>query len=353
MKQFQDIYRNKKVLITGHTGFKGSWLSLWLSELGAEITGVSLAPETEPNHWNLLRLSFDDQRIDIRDYDKLYEIFKKKKPEIVFHLAAQPLVRRSYKNPLETWSINIMGTAHVLEACRNTPSVQAIVVITTDKCYENQEWIYGYRENDRLGGHDPYSASKASTELISSSYRTSFFNGADTPLLATVRAGNVIGGGDWSEDRLIPDLMRSIQTKAFLTIRSPQATRPWQHVLEALYGYLLLGQKLLNREGDFAGAWNFGPSLDGNISVHEVLIKLKENWNKINWHVSSEKQPHEAQWLHLDSSKAVNQLKWKPIWDIDITLMNTLDWYRSFFEDNKVISLEQLSSYIQTQNRHT
>ena len=226
MKQFSDVYRGKRILLTGHTGFKGSWLALWLTELGADVTGVSLPPETQPNHWDLLDLKNEDHRADIRDFEVLSKIVAETKPEIVFHLAAQPLVRRSYRDPLETWSTNIMGTANILEACRHTSSVQAIVVITTDKCYENNEWPWGYREIDRLGGHDPYSASKAGAELVAASYRSAFFNTEKSPLLATARAGNVIGGGDWSEDRLIPDLVRATTNKQSMEIRSPNATRP-------------------------------------------------------------------------------------------------------------------------------
>lgn len=274
MKQFSDIFRNKRVLLTGHTGFKGSWLAIWLTGLGAQVIGVSLSPETEPNHWDLLGLDLDDRRVDIRDADAILNIFTETKPELVFHLAAQPLVRRSYRDPLETWSTNVMGTANVLDACRLTESVRAIVVVTTDKCYENQEWPWGYRENDRLGGHDPYSASKAGAELVAASYRHAFFSNEDGPLLATARAGNVIGGGDWSEDRLIPDLVRATVNNQSLEIRSPNATRPWQHVLESLSGYLLLGQKLLEGQKDFAAPWNFGPEPEGNRSVAEVLEKL-------------------------------------------------------------------------------
>ena len=346
MKQFSDVYRGKRILLTGHTGFKGSWLALWLTELGADVTGVSLPPETQPNHWDLLDLKNEDHRADIRDFEVLSKIVAETKPEIVFHLAAQPLVRRSYRDPLETWSTNIMGTANILEACRHTSSVQAIVVITTDKCYENNEWPWGYREIDRLGGHDPYSASKAGAELVAASYRSAFFNTEKSPLLATARAGNVIGGGDWSEDRLIPDLVRATTNKQSLEIRSPNATRPWQHVLESLSGYLLLGQKLLERNNDFAAPWNFGPEPEGNRAVAEMLNKLSLYWPDMHWHMTEKAQPHEATLLYLDSSKARRQLQWRPVWNFDTTLAKTAEWYRAWIEKESVVSRQQLAEYL-------
>lgn len=347
MKQFGDIFRNKRVLLTGHTGFKGSWLALWLTELGAQITGISLTPEIEPNHWNLLALDTDDRRVDIRNSDAVLKIFEETKPEIVFHLAAQPLVRRSYRDPLETWSTNVMGTANILEASRLTESVRAIVVVTTDKCYENQEWPWGYRENDRLGGHDPYSASKAGAELVAASYRSAFFGNKSAPLLATARAGNVIGGGDWSEDRLIPDLVRATTNNQSLEIRSPNATRPWQHVLESLSGYLLLGQKLLERQKDVAAPWNFGPESEGNRSVSEVLGKLGMQWPNMRWHITDATQPHEATLLYLDSAKSKNQLQWQPVWGIDAALAKTAEWYNTWLTEKRVLSVSQLNQYIE------
>ena len=346
MKQFANIYCGKHVLITGHTGFKGSWLALWLHELGAEVTGISLAPEASPNHWELLKLAVDDRHIDIRDYNAVAGVVAEKQPEIIFHLAAQPLVRRSYREPLATWSINTMGTANMLEACRQTPSVHAIVVITTDKCYENCEWPWGYRENDRLGGHDPYSASKASAELVAASYRSAFFRLAGAPLLATARAGNVIGGGDWSEDRLIPDLVRAVNRDQSLEIRSPQATRPWQHVLESLSGYLLLGQKLLEGDNTASGAWNFGPELQGNRTVAEILDKLSQHWATVNWHATATPQPHEATLLYLDSAKARGILHWQPVWDIDTTLSMTAAWYQAWMMEGQILSRKQLAHYV-------
>lgn len=347
MTQFSNTYRNKRVLLTGHTGFKGSWLTLWLTELGAQVTGLSLSPETVPNHWDLLKLDIDDRRADIRDALALQKNFAETKPEIVFHLAAQPLLRRSYRDPLETWSTNVMGTANVLEACRAEPSVKAIVVVTTDKCYENLEWPWGYREDDRLGGHDPYSASKAAVELVAASYRRAFFATPQSPVLATTRAGNVIGGGDWSEDRLIPDLVRATDSNQSLEIRSPNATRPWQHVLEPLSGYLLLGQRLLEGRGEFAEPWNFGPEPEGNRSVAEVLKKLGNQWPKMHWHTTNSPQPHEAKLLYLDSAKARSQLQWRPLWGLDDTLAKTAEWYKSFLNEHKVISQQQLNDYIE------
>jgi CDP-glucose 4,6-dehydratase len=346
MKMFADIYRGKRVLVTGHTGFKGSWLALWLREMGAEVTGLALPEERQPSHWAMLKLPMNDCRINICNYDALVYEFAEKRPEIVFHLAAQPLVRQSYRDPLETWSTNVMGTANVLEACRQTSTVRAIVAITTDKCYENQEWPWGYRENDRLGGHDPYSASKAASELLAESYRSAFFNTEMSPLLATARAGNVIGGGDWSEDRLIPDLVRALEHNHSLEIRSPNATRPWQHVLESLSGYLLLGQKLLMRDKTFVGAWNFGPEQGGNLTVAEVLNRLHQQWGNISWYVTEKTQPHESTLLYLDSAKAHSKLEWNPVWSLDTTLAKTADWYRAWLEEGKVISNQQLAEYV-------
>ena len=343
---FNDIYRGNLILLTGHTGFKGSWLALWLKRLGAEVTGLSLEPNSKPSHWDLLSLDMIDKRIDIREAEKVKEAINIAKPRIVFHLAAQPLVRRSYSNPLETWSTNVMGTANLLEACRQQPSVRAIIIVTSDKCYENKEWSRGYQETDRLGGHDPYSASKASTELVVSSYRKAFFNMPDSPLIASVRAGNVIGGGDWSEDRLIPDMVRAINDNKTLEIRSPDATRPWQHVLESLSGYLALGQKLLQGEKEFAQAWNFGPNEDGNRSVDDVLLSMKDEWPALNWNISQSPKPHEANSLYLDSSKAHQYLEWEPVWSIDESIKETAAWYRALFEQGKIVSSFQLEEYI-------
>ena len=348
MQQFGNIYHNRRVLVTGHTGFKGSWLTLWLQEFGASVYGLALAPGTDPNHWELLGLGIEENRVDIRDISAVAACLEKTRPEIVFHLAAQPLVRRSYQAPLETWSTNVIGTANLLEACRNIPDIRAVLAVTTDKVYENKEWLWGYRETDRLGGHDPYSASKAATELVINSYRKSFFDGPSGPLLATARAGNVIGGGDWSEDRLIPDLVRAVQSSCSLEIRSPAATRPWQHVLECLSGYLLLGQKLLEGRTEFADAWNFGPELDSNRTVSEILTELKNYWPQINWHTTKTIQPHEANYLYLDISKTKKRLDLQPVWSLEDGISATAAWYRGFFESSAVLSRQQLREFTET-----
>lgn len=347
MTLFEDIYRGRRVLVTGHTGFKGSWLTTWLQDLGAEVTGIALPPETAPNHWSLLNPSIDDRRIDIRHPEEVMRVFDETQPEIVFHLAAQPLVRRSYRDPLETWATNVTGTAVVLEACRKTPAVRAIVAITTDKCYENNEWPWGYRENDRLGGHDPYSASKAGAELVAASYRQAFFGATGQPLLSTARAGNVIGGGDWSEDRLIPDLVRAVADGRSLEVRSPTATRPWQHVLESLSGYLFLGQRLFSGKTMFADAWNFGPDAEGNRTVRDVLERICGRWPRASWHVTEKPQPHEAMLLYLDSAKARSVLGWKPIWQLDDALAATADWYRAWLDSQQVLTRQQLAEYVE------
>jgi CDP-glucose 4,6-dehydratase len=335
MKCFNGVYSGRRVLVTGHTGFKGSWLTLWLTELGANIAGIALNPGSQPNHWDLLDLSIEDHRIDLRSLEEVLEAVNEFRPEIVFHLAAQSLVRRSYRDPVDTWSTNIMGTVNLLEACRLAPSVQAIVVITTDKCYENKEWNWGYREIDSLGGHDPYSASKAATEFVAASYRTAFFTSSfpnQVPLLATARAGNVIGGGDWAEDRLIPDVVRAIYSNKPALIRSPSSTRPWQHVLESLAGYLLLGQGLFEKKQRFAGSWNFGPNWDDSRKVTEVISEFYKYFPNSKYQVSqsNDARSHETELLYLDSTKAKRQLGWKPVWDFQKTLNMTANWYKVF-----------------------
>jgi CDP-glucose 4,6-dehydratase len=343
---FNNIYTNRNVLVTGHTGFKGSWLVLWLQMLGAKVTAISLPPETSPNHWNLLGLDTESFHLDIRNEDLLRQKLVEIHPEMVFHLAAQPLIRRSYRNPLETWATNVMGTANLLDACRQVDELAAIIVVTSDKCYENKEWVWGYREIDSLGGHDPYSSSKAGSELVAASYRRSFFNTLTSPLLATARAGNVIGGGDWSEDRLIPDLVRSIEAGKSLEIRSPNATRPWQHVFECLSGYLMLGQQLLQGNKSCADAWNFGPDREGNRQVKQVLSSLKAKWPAVEWHSGDQLQPHEAQLLHVDSAKAREKLSWQPVWTFDEGVAATAEWYRVWLDQGDVVSLNQLQNYI-------
>lgn len=342
---FGDIYRNQKILLTGHTGFKGSWLALWLQSLGAEVIGLSLKPDTKPNHWDLLKLGIRQHHADIRDAEKIARIIKKEKPDLVFHLAAQSLVRRSYRQPQETWATNVLGTVNVLEACRQTPSVKAIVVVTTDKCYENKESISGYTEGDRLGGHDPYSASKAATELAVSSYRDAFFSKSAFPLVASARAGNVIGGGDWSEDRLVPDAMRACAAGEVLSIRSPNAIRPWQHVLEPLSGYLLLGQKLLQGMQDYAEPWNFGPDTKDALSVSQILNQLSTHMPDMKWQVVPDATLHETAILNLDSTKAHEKLGWRPVWLMDEQIKKTAQWYQSYHADKSVISPAQLKEY--------
>ena len=353
MAQFADIYRGRRVLVTGHTGFKGSWLTLWLKGLGANVSGIALDPEPgHLNHWTLVAPSIvNDIRLDVRDSAKLATAVARVNPEIVFHLAAQPLVRRSYYDPLLTWETNVLGTANLLEACRPLRELRAAVLVTTDKCYENQEWVWGYRETDRLGGNDPYSASKAAMEILISSYRHSFFDPEGRTLLASARAGNVIGGGDWSQDRLIPDLMRAVEGNRELKIRSPKATRPWQHVLESLSGYLLLGQSLLEGHRKNAKAWNFGPTQEGNKSVEEVLDKLSAQWPALRWVLDGEEQPHEAKLLYLDSTMAQRELRWESVWGLDQALAATSKWYRAYIEKEQTVSALQIVEYVAAAQR--
>jgi CDP-glucose 4,6-dehydratase len=349
---FDHIYQNKKVLITGHTGFKGSWLALWLSQLGAQLTGYSLQPPTDPNHFQLLDLPINSVMGDVRDADKLKQVFQEHKPEIVFHLAAQAIVRQSYREPVETFTSNVLGTVNLLEAARACDSVRAIVIVTSDKCYENKEWFWGYREIDPLGGYDPYSASKGCAEIVTGCWRNSYFNpkhygNTHQKLLASARAGNVIGGGDWAVDRLIPDIMRAVIQNQKVKIRNPQATRPWQHVLEPLSGYLLLGQKLLEGRKEVADAWNFGPSEEENVSVGEIVYQVKSIWPKIDYEIQQNPdQPHEASLLRLDCSKARTKLKWLPVWAGKQTIEKTAQWYRDYYETNRIQSLENIKHYV-------
>jgi len=346
---FQNIYNKARVFITGHTGFKGSWLTAWLSRLGAEVCGFSDQRYTEPCHYALLNPSIRDECGDIRDCDWLVDVLGSFSPDIVFHLAAQPLVRRSYREPLETFSTNVLGTANLLQACCQTPSVKAIVIITTDKVYENREWNWGYREIDPLGGHDPYAASKACTEIVAASFRRSFLEEKNV-LLATCRAGNVIGGGDWGEDRLIPDLIRAAAKGKITPIRMPHAVRPWQHVLEPLAGYLLVGQKLLENEKSFADAWNFGPDADGSVSVGKVAQLAMKHWKQIRVELtdSNMKPPrHETSYLTLDSSKARQLLHWKPVWNIEETLLQTIRWYKHYYAAGEILTHKQLELFMQ------
>ncbi len=349
---FSGIYKDKTVLVTGYTGFKGSWLVYWLSQMGAKVVGYSLEAPTTPNHIELLNLDIVSIIGDIRDLEKLNQTFEKYKPDIVFHLAAQPLVRLSYENPIETYETNVIGTLKVFEACR-TNNVKAIVNITSDKAYENKEWIWGYRENDPMGGYDPYSSSKGCADILANSYRSSYFNPKEykkthNTLLASCRAGNVIGGGDWAKDRLITDIMLSVSQNKEVSIRNPYATRPWQHVLEPLSGYLHIGQKLLEEKVEFGEAWNFGPSDEGSITVEEVVKNVKKHWDKIDYEINSDPhQLHEANLLKLDCSKAHILLKWKDVWDSETTFEKTVKWYKSYYENDKVfLTHEDLASYL-------
>lgn len=324
------LWQGRSVFLTGHTGFKGSWLSMWLTEMGAQVHGFALAPSTTPNLFEAAGVAgrlASHTIADVRDSAALQRAMQAAQPSIVFHFAAQPLVRASYRDPADTWSTNVMGTVNLLDAVRACASVQAVVVVTTDKCYENREWLWGYRETDPLGGHDPYSASKGAAELVAASYRSSFFHDGKV-LLATARAGNVIGGGDWSEDRLIPDAVRAVGSAGTLAVRNPAATRPWQHVLESLNGYLMLGQRLVGGDGSCATAFNFGPDAADNRTVGEVLGGLQAAWPALQWHVvPQEHAPHEAGYLYLDSSKAQRNLGWRPRWRLDQALVETANWY--------------------------
>jgi len=343
MKLFHDIYKGKRVLITGHTGFKGSWLSVWLSELGADIIGYALKPSTTPNLFEISSISKKITSIlgDIRDLEKLKSIFKKHKPEIVFHLAAQSLVRYSYREPVVTFETNVMGTINLLEACRHSPSVRVIINVTSDKCYENKGWIWGYRENDPMGGYDPYSSSKGCTELITNAYRNAFFNLQEygkthNIALSSVRAGNIIGGGDWAEDRLIPDCVKALSKNKKIAIRNPKSTRPWQYVLDPLAGYLLLGASMYKDAVKYSGPWNFGPSDDSLLTVKEIVKLVIKHWGNGDFIIEKlrhEKlrQPHEAKLLKLDASKAYTLLGWKPIYNIYEAVKRTIHWYKEFY----------------------
>lgn len=332
----RSAYAGRSVFLTGHTGFKGSWLAMWLARLGARTAGYALAPDTSPNLFELARVEdtlAHHTLADIRDPGQLASAMQEAAPEVVFHLAAQPLVRLGYREPAMTWATNVMGTVHLLEAVRACPSVRAVVVVTTDKCYQNLEQARAYVEGDALGGNDPYSASKAGAELVVHSYRSSFFS-AGGPLLASARAGNVFGGGDWCADRLIPDAVRALGAGQALQIRNPSATRPWQHVLEALHGYLLLGAHLLHGDARFADAFNFGPDTSDNLPVADILTRLHVHWPELDWYIAPDAAaPHEAQLLHLDSAKARSMLEWAPQWGLASGLAHTAAWYRAVLHD--------------------
>jgi CDP-glucose 4,6-dehydratase len=347
---FGGIYAGRRVLVTGHTGFKGSWLVLWLQALGAEVSGLALDPDTDPSHWQLLNLQLEHEaRIDLRDAAAVNAAVAASAPEIVVHLAAQPLVRRSYREPAATFDINVGGLVHLFDAVRACPSVRVVINATTDKVYEPHTAPTDYREDDRLGGHDPYSTSKACAELVSTCYRRSYFDhddGRGYPVqLATARAGNVIGGGDWGEDRLVPDLIRATTRSQALRIRNPQATRPWQHVLEPLSGYLRAGQALLSgmTVGD---AWNFGPAVDETLTVGDVVDRLQHAFPEVRVETDAGPHPHEAGQLSLDCNKAARELAWRPVWDAHTTLERTTRWYRAYLAEGIVCSRDDLAAYV-------
>ena len=353
MKNFNNVYKGKKVLVTGHTGFKGSWLSIWLRELGAEVIGYSLDPYTEKDNFVLSHLSekIVDIRGDIRDRKHLRKIFDKYKPEIVFHLAAQPLVRLSYDIPVETYETNLMGTINILEEIRNCKNTKIGIMITTDKCYENKEQIWGYRENEAFGGYDPYSSSKGACEIAIQSWRNSFFKPKDYEKygksLASVRAGNVIGGGDWAKDRIVPDCIRALEAGKDIEIRSPKSIRPWEHVLEPLSGYLLLGQKMMEDPTKYCEGWNFGPNLDAIVNVWEVAEKIVKDYGKGNLKdISDPNALHEAKLLLLDITKSRFELGWKPTLTIDESIELTAEWYKRYVnEDVYKLCVEQINKF--------
>ena len=349
-----DFWRGKKVFITGHTGFKGSWISLWLHSLGAEIKGYALNPSTEPSLFKLCKIDklVHSNIADIRDASSLKKAVYETLPDIVFHMAAQPLVRESYKNPADTYAINVLGTVNLLEAVRVCKSVKAVVNITTDKCYENKEWVWGYRENDSLGGYDPYSSSKACSELVTSAYRSSFFNPMNYAThsvgVASARAGNVIGGGDWATDRLIPDCVRAILKGEKIVIRNPNAIRPWQHVLEPLSGYLALAQKLYKGSLKYAKAWNFGPDDSDAKPVEWIVKMICEKWGEnASYEIDKGAHPHEAHYLKLDCSKAKMELGWHPRWNLEKAIDSIIDWTKTYRENKNLREkcIEQIEEY--------
>lgn len=345
------FWKGKKVFLTGHTGFKGSWLSLWLQSMGAELHGYALTPPTNPSLFEEADVAGGMVSTigDVRDYSSLFEAFKKSQAEIVIHMAAQPLVRLSYEQPVETYATNVMGTVHLFEAIRQLGGVRAIVNVTTDKCYENKEWIWGYREDEPMGGYDPYSNSKGCSELVTSAYRRSFFQNTDTAL-ASARAGNVIGGGDWALDRLVPDILRAFERQEPVIIRNPYATRPWQHVLEPLSGYLTLAQRLNEQGQKFAAGWNFGPNEDDAKPVQWIVEELVKGWgNGASWRLDGGEHPHEAHYLKLDISKVKSRLNWYPRWSLATALEKITIWHKAWraHENVRAICLNQIEQYNQ------
>lgn len=345
-----DFWYGKRVLLTGHTGFKGSWLSLWLQSMDAKLKGLALKPPTTPSLFVEAKVAqgMCSQIGDIRDYDTVLRVMEEFKPEIVIHMAAQALVRYSYKNPIETYATNIMGTLHLLEAIRQTGTAKVVVNVTTDKCYENKEWVWGYREDDPMGGFDPYSSSKSCSELITSAYRRSYFAEMGVAL-ASARAGNVIGGGDWAEDRLVPDILRAFENNQPVVIRNPHSTRPWQHVLEPLSGYLTIAERLWEAPQVYAEGWNFGPRDEDVQSVGWIMDRMAHKWGGgASYKIDSDNHPHEANYLKLDISKARHQLSWSPKWDLDNALDKTVEWHLAWLakEDVGALCNKQISQYI-------
>ncbi len=350
----QEFWKGKRVFLTGHTGFKGSWLSLWLFSLGAEVKGYALNPPTSPSLFNEAKIDsiIDSQIADIRDQDTLHESMTEFNPDILIHMAAQPLVRYSYDAPIETYEVNVIGTAKVLEVARSCSNLRAIVNITTDKCYENDGRAEGYKENDPMGGYDPYSSSKGCAELVASSYRRSFLQDQGIGI-ASVRAGNVIGGGDWADDRLIPDILRSFEKNKPVVIRNPKATRPWQHVLEPLSGYLILAQNLYKDQKKYAEGWNFGPNEKDVQPVDWILDKMISKWPDSSWELDNNSSPHEAGFLKLDISKAKSKLGWSPAWELSQTLEKIVSWHQAWLnkEDMQATCLTEIEEYTRDINK--
>ena len=347
------IFKGKKVLITGHTGFKGSWLSIWLKELGADVIGYALTPYTRRDNFVVTGLKEKITHIigDIRNFKKIINVFEEYQPEFVFHLAAQPLVRESYANPKETFDINIGGTVNVLECCRLSDSVRVIINVTSDKCYENMEWVWGYRESDPLGGFDPYSSSKGCSELVTAAYRRSFFNPDEFSVhkksISSVRAGNVIGGGDWQKDRIVPDCISALEVNKTIEIRNPNATRSWQHVLDPLAGYLLLGAKMWEAPEKNYGPWNFGSNYESGISVGMIADLIVAEWGSGRWAPGSgDSAPHETNSLNLDISKARSYLDWRPVWGIEKAVEKTVAWYQQYKQSSPYeLCKQQIEEY--------
>lgn len=349
-----NFFSGKRIFVTGHTGFKGSWLCLWLTKLGADVTGYALDPPTSPSLFKLARLEelICSHVADILNAEKLYTLMYEAQPDVVFHMAAQPLVRDSYRIPVETYSTNVMGTVHLLEAVRRCTSVRAVVNITTDKCYENREWYWGYRENDRLGGFDPYSNSKACSEMVTAAYRSSYFNPSEYSkhgvAVATARAGNVIGGGDWAVDRLVPDIIRAMLAREPVHVRNPYAIRPWQYVLDPLSGYLGLAQKLCESGPEYAEGWNFGPSDADAKTVEWIVQRMCQLWSKDAYYeIDIGDHPHEARYLKLDCSKSLSKLGWQPRWSLEKALDSIIEWTQNFNsgEDLQSMSMKQIDEY--------